>query len=182
MCSGSPFSAICCVCDCTIQAGDTSDPYLFVATLGATNYSFVRLYPSMDLKNWIQAHCVAFEFFGGIPAIVVPDNLKTVVTKPNYYDPDINPTYADMARHYGVVVLPARIRKPNDKAKVESAVLHVERKILAALRDHTFFSIEEANEAIAEKLEGMNNEPFQKLVYYDLKRPLSRRNKATKTV
>ena len=143
--------------------GDTSDAYLFVATLGATNYSFVRLYPSMDLKNWIQAHCVAFEFFGGIPAIVVPDNLKTGVTKPNYYDPDINPTYADMARHYGVVVLPARIRKPNDKAKVESAVLHVERKILAALRDHTFFSIEEANEAIAEKLEGMNNEPFQKL-------------------
>lgn len=117
----------------------------------------------MDLRNWIQAHCVAFEFFGGIPAIVVPDNLKTGVTKPNYYDPDINPTYADMARHYGVVVLPARIRKPNDKAKVESAVLHVERKILAALRDHTFFSIEEANEAIAEKLEGMNNEPFQKL-------------------
>ena len=143
--------------------GDTSDAYLFVATLGATYYAFVRLYPSMDLRNWIQAHCVAFEFFGGIPAIVVPDNLKTGVTKPNYYDPDINPTYADMARHYGVVVLPARIRKPNDKAKVESAVLHVERKILAALRDHTFFSVEEANEAISEKLEGMNNEPFQKL-------------------
>src|SRR5690554_6406152 len=79
----------------------------------------------MELRNWIQAHCLAFEFFGGTPVIVVPDNLKTGITKPNYYDPDLNPTYADMARHYDVIVLPARVRKPNDKAKVESAVLHV---------------------------------------------------------
>jgi transposase len=143
--------------------GEISEAYLFVAALGASNYAFVRLYPSMELRNWIQAHCLAFEFFGGTPVIVVPDNLKTGITKPNYYDPDLNPTYADMARHYDVIVLPARVRKPNDKAKVESAVLHVERRILAALRDYTFFSVDEANDAIAEKLQEVNNEPFQKL-------------------
>jgi transposase len=137
----------------SIIPGEISEAYLFVAALGASNYAFVRLYPSMELRNWIQAHCLAFEFFGGTPVIVVPDNLKTGITKPNYYDPDLNPTYADMARHYDVIVLPARVRKPNDKAKVESAVLHVERRILAALRDYTFFSVDEANDAIATRSE-----------------------------
>jgi len=117
----------------------------------------------MEKKYWVLGHCLAFEFFGGTPVIVVPDNLKTGVTKPNYYDPDINPTYADMARHYGVIILPTRVRKPSDKAKVENAVLHGERSILAALRDYTFFGHDEANAAVSEELEKLNNRPFQKL-------------------
>jgi len=117
----------------------------------------------MEQKYWILGHCLAFEFFGGTPVIVVPDNLKTGVTKPNYYDPDINPTYADMARHYGAIILPTRVSKPNDKAKVENAVLHAERNILAVLRDYTFFGHDEANAAVSEELEKLNNRPFQKL-------------------
>ena len=143
--------------------GEVSEAYVFVAVLGASNYAFARIYPSMELRDWIQAHCLAFEFFGGVPLIVVPDNLKTGVKKAVYYDPDLNPTYADMARHYGVVVLPTRVRRPNDKSKVEHGVLHVERSILAALRDYTFFSVDEANDAVSEKLEELNNKPFQKL-------------------
>lgn len=143
--------------------GDIHPAYMFVAVLGASNYCFAHLFPAMELNYWILGHCLAFEFFGGIPVIVVPDNLKTGVTKANYYDPEINPTYADMARHYGVVVLPTRVRKPNDKAKVENAVLHVERNILAALRDYTFFSLDEANAAVLKELEALNNRPFQKL-------------------
>jgi len=143
--------------------GASTDAYLFVAVLGVSNYTFAYLFPSMVLPNWISAHCLAFEFLGGTTAIVVPDNLKTGVTKSNYYDPDLNPTYADLARHYGVVVLPTRVRRPNDKAKVEQGVLHAERWILAALRHYKFFSVDEANQATAEKLEILNTKPFQKL-------------------
>ena len=106
------------------------------------------------LPSWIQSHVHAFEFFGGVPEILVPDNLKTGVTHPCRYEPDINPTYPDLAEHYGTVVIPARVAKPKDKAKVESAVLVAERWILAALRNLTFFSLEELNQAIREKLTG----------------------------
>ena len=148
------------------MTGEVHEAYSFVAVLGASNYVFAHVFPSMEImekKYWILGHCLAFEFFGGTPVIVVPDNLKTGVTKPNYYDPDINPTYADMARHYGVIILPTRVRKPNDKAKVENAVLHAERSILAVLRDYTFFGHDEANAAVSEELEKLNNRPFQKL-------------------
>lgn len=144
-------------------SGRVYEAYLFVATLGASNYSFAHLFPSMELKYWILGHCLAFEFFGGVPLVVVPDNLKTGVTRANYYDPDINPTYADMARHYGVIILPTRVRKPNDKPKVENTVLHIERSILAALRDYQFFSIDEGNAAVSQELEKLNGRPFQKL-------------------
>jgi len=143
--------------------GQTREARLFVATLGASSYTFARAAFSEDLPSWIEAHVRAFAFFGGVPEILVPDNLKSGVTRPCTYEPDINPTYQEMARHYGTVVIPARVARPRDKAKVESAVQVAERWILAALRNHTFFSIEELNLAVAEKLRELNNRPFQKM-------------------
>ena len=145
------------------STGTTRDAFLFVATLGASSYTFAWASLSRDLPSWIDAHVRALRFFGGIPEIIVPDNLKTGVKKPCYYEPDINPTYLKMACHYGTVIIPARVVKPKDKAKVESAVLLAERWILAALRNHTFFSVEALNRAIARKLEDLNNRKFQKM-------------------
>ncbi len=125
---------------------------IFIATLGASNYSFAEATFSQTLPDWIKSHIRALEFFGGVPQIMVPDNLKSGVTHPCRYEPDVNPTYLDLARHYGTTVIPARPGKPKDKAKVESAVLIVERWILAALRNHRFFSLAELNQAISEKL------------------------------
>jgi len=143
--------------------GEIREAQLFVATLGASNYTFAEASFSQDLPSWIKAHVHAFEFFGGVPQILVPDNLKAGVTNPCRYEPDINPTYQDLAQHYGTVVIPARTRKPRDKAKAESAVLVAERWILAALRNHSFFSLQELNKAISEKLRDLNNRTFQKL-------------------
>jgi transposase len=143
--------------------GQTQEAYLFVATLGASNYTFAEATLTQDLPSWIQSHVHAFEFFNGVAEILVPDNLKTGVTHPCRYEPDINPTYADLAEHYGTVVIPTRIAKPKDKAKVESAVLIAERWILAALRNHRFFSLAEVNQAITEKLKEFNRRKFQKL-------------------
>jgi transposase len=144
-------------------SGKTREALLFLATLGASNYTFAWASFSQDLPSWIDAHVRALTFFGGVPQIIVPDNLKSGVKNPDYYEPDINPSYHEMARHYGTVIIPARIKKPKDKAKVESAVLVAERWILAALRNHTFFSLEELNKAIGEKLIELNNRPFQKM-------------------
>jgi transposase len=143
--------------------GKTHDAWLFLAVWGASNYTFAKAFFSQDIPSWIDAHVQAFRFFGGVPEILVPDNLKSGITKPCYYEPDINPTYQEMAGHYGVVVIPARVAKPKDKAKVESGVLIAERSILAALRNHTFFSITELNIAIAQKLDELNNRKFQKM-------------------
>jgi len=143
--------------------GVTQEAYLFVATLGASNYTFAEATLSQDLPSWIQSHVHAFEFFHGVPEILIPDNLKTGVTHPCRYEPDINPTYLDLAEHYGTVVIPARVHKAKDKAKVESAVLIAERWILAALRNHTFFRLEELNQAIRVKLQDFNLRKFQKL-------------------
>jgi transposase len=134
-----------------------------VAALGASSYTFAWAAFSCDLPSWIEAHVRAFAFFGGVPQILVPDNLKAGVRKPCYYEPDINPTYHEMARHYGTVVIPARVAHPKDKAKVESAVQVAERQILAALRNHTFFGIMELNQAVAEKLTDLNHRQFQKM-------------------
>jgi len=143
--------------------GQTQEAYLFVATLGASHYTFSEASFSQDLPSWISSHIHAFEFFGGVAEILVPNDTKTAVTHPSRYEPDLNPTYQDLAQYYGTVIIPARVAKPRDKAKVESAVLLVERWILAALRNRTFFSLSELNQAIAEKLEDLNNRPFQKL-------------------
>ena len=136
---------------------------IFIATLGASNYCFAEATASQTLPDWIKSHIRALEFFGGVPQILVPDNLKSGVTHPCRYEPDINPTYLDLARHYGTTVIPARPGKPKDKAKVESAVLIVERWILAALRNHRFFSLAELNRAIGEKLIVFNQRPLQKM-------------------
>ena len=143
--------------------GQVEEAYLFVATLGASSYTFVWASLKQDLPSWIDAHVKAFSFFGGVPEIVVPDNLKAGVTKPCRYEPEINPTYHDLIKYYGAVVIPTRVRKPRDKAKVESAVGIVERWIIAALRNHTFFGLHELNKAIAEKLTELNNHSFQKM-------------------
>jgi len=145
------------------DTGKTSEAVLFVAALGASSYTYVWASFSQDISSWIEANVRALTFFAGVPEILVPDNLKTGIKRPCYYEPDINPTYHEMARHYGTVVIPARVRKPKDKAKVESAVQVAERWILAALRNHTFFSIEELNKAIAEKLQDLNSRKFQKM-------------------
>ena len=144
-------------------SGKTREAWLFLAALGASSYTFAWGAFSQDLPSWIEANVRALTFFEGVPEIIVPDNLKSGVKKPCRYEPDINPTYHEMARHYGTVIIPARILKPKDKAKVESAVQVAERWILAALRNHTFFSIVELNQAIAEKLAELNNRKFQKM-------------------
>jgi len=145
------------------ETGEIRDAQVFLAALGASSYTFAEASLSQDSPSWIDAHVHAFKFFQGVPEIIVPDNLKVGVTHPCRYEPDINPTYQDLADHYKTTVIPARSAKPRDKAKVESAVFVAERWILAALRNHTFFSLAELNKAIAEKLDDLNNRKFQKL-------------------
>jgi len=142
--------------------GEVREAQLFVAVLGASNYTFAEATWTQGLGDWIGSHMRAFEFFQGAPAIVVPDNLKSGVTKACRYEPGVNRTYEEMAAHYGVAVVPARPLKPKDKAKVEGGVLIVERWILAALRKRKFFSLGEANQAIGELLARLNQRGFRK--------------------
>lgn len=145
------------------STGDVRQAQIVVAVLGASNYTFAEASWTQSLPDWIASHQRAFSFFGGVPAVVIPDNLKSGVAKACRYEPDINPTYQEMASHYGTAVLPARVRKPRDKAKVETGVQFVERWILAVLRNRTFFSLDELNQAIDELLERLNTRPFRKL-------------------
>jgi transposase len=144
------------------RGGPVQQAHLFVAVLGASSYTYAEATPDEQLANWIGAHVRAFEFYQGVPKLVVPDNTKTGVTKACRYDPDLNPTYQEMAMHYGVGVVPARPYKPRDKAKVESGVQLAERWIIAALRHRKFFSIEELNQAIRELRGRINQRPFRK--------------------
>jgi len=130
--------------------------------LGASSYTYAEATPDEQLASWIGAHVRAFEFYQGVPKLVVPDNTKTGVTKACRYDPDLNPTYQEMAVHYGIGVVPARPYKPRDKAKVESGVQLAERWIIAAMRHRRFFSIEELNQAIRELRDRINQRPFRK--------------------
>ena len=136
---------------------------LFVAVMGASNWLYAEAFPSQELLYWVTAHVHCFEALGGCPAIVVCDNLRSGVTRPHRYEPDVNATFAEMAAHYGVAVIPARAYKPRDKAKAESGVLLAERWIIARLRDRRFCSIGEANAAIAGCVAEINARPFQKL-------------------
>lgn len=145
------------------ETGEIRDAQLFVSTFGASNYTYVEAAWSQDLQSFIQAHVRAFQFFGGVPELLVPDNLKAGVHKADRYEPVLNRTYYEMAAHYGCAILPARPKKPKDKPKVENAVLLVERWIMAALRNRTFFSLHELNEAIWELLKRLNDKPFQKM-------------------
>jgi transposase len=143
--------------------GEIREAQIFVAVLGASNYTYAEATWSQSLPDWIGSHVRCLHFLGGVPELVVPDNLRSGVSKAHHYEPDTNPTYQDMASHYGVAVLPARVRKPRDKAKVEGGVLIVERWILAVLRHRQFFSLVELNAVIRELLEKLNARPFRKL-------------------
>lgn len=145
------------------DTGEIRDAQIFVAVLGASSYTYVEAVWSQNLENWVSAHSNAFEFFGGVATLTIPDNLKSGVTKPCRYEPDINPTYQDMAEHYGTAVIPARVKKPKDKAKAEVGVQVVTRWILARLRKRTFFSLAELNAAISELLTWANDKKFAKL-------------------
>jgi transposase len=145
------------------KTGLVQEASIFVAVLGASNYTYAEATWNQELASWIGSHVRALEFFGGAASLVVPDNLKNAVIRPCRYEPDLNPTYQDLAAHYGFAVIPARVRKPRDKAKVEAGVLLVERWILAALRKQRFFTLAALNQAIAELLDRLNHRPFRKL-------------------
>ncbi len=137
--------------------------YLFVADLPASSCLYAEPFRDQGEKSWIDGHIHAFAYYGGAPRILVPDNTKTAVTKARYYDPELNKTYRDMAGYYGAVVIPARRRKPKDKAPVETGVQIVERRIIAKLRNRRFLSYEELCIAVREELEAVNTRQFQKL-------------------
>jgi len=144
------------------DSGELREVQVFVAVLGASSYTYAEATYTQALPDWVGAHVRAFEFFGGLPQVVVPDNLKNAVTKPCRYDPDLNPTYQQMAQHYGVAVIPARPYKPKDKAKAEVGVQLVERWIMMRLRKLTFYTLASLNQAIRALLEDLNRRPFKK--------------------
>jgi transposase len=144
-------------------SGEIRCAQIFVAVLGCSNYTYAEASWTQTLPDWLGAHVRALAFYGGAPGAFVPDNLKSAVDRAHRYDPDINRAYVEFAEHYGVAILPARVRKPRDKAKVENAVQNVERWILARLRNRQFFSLTELNAAIKELLIELNERAFQKL-------------------
>jgi len=143
--------------------GEVTEAQVFVAVLGASNFTFAEATASQKMEDWIGSHTRAFAFFGGVPQLIVPDNLKAAVTRACRYEPLLNQTYAEMLRHYNTVALPARPYKPRDKAKVEAAVGLVTRWILARLRHQQFFSLFELNLAIRRLLEELNDRAFKRL-------------------
>jgi transposase len=145
------------------ETGGTWQAQVFVAVWGASSYTYAEATRTQSLPDWIGAHVRAFEFSGGVPEMVVPDNTRTAVQKACRYEPELNATYLDLAAHYGTAVIPARVRKPRDKAKVEVGVQVVERWILARLRNHVFFSLGDLNREIRALLERLNSRPFRKL-------------------
>lgn len=145
------------------RTGEVRDAEIFVMVMGASNYTFAEATWTQRLPDWIASHMRAYRFFGGVPTLTIPDNLKSGVKAADRYEPLLNETYEEMAAHYGTAVLPARPYKPRDKAKVEAGVQLVQRWILARLRKRTFFSLAEANKAIAELLGDLNNRRFKKM-------------------
>jgi transposase len=145
------------------QTGEVHAAHLFVAVLGASSFTFAQARWTETLPDWIGAHVAALDFLGGVPKAVVPDNLKAGITKPSRYEPGINRTYQDLGDHYGFVVLPARVRKPRDKAKVEAAVGIVQRYVLGRLRNRRFFSLDELNAAVRECVTSINAKVMKRL-------------------
>jgi transposase len=144
--------------------GEIREAWIFVAVLGASNFTYAEATWTQGLADWIGAHTRALEAIGGVPRLLVPDNTKTAVIKACLYDPQVNRTYAEMAAHYDTAILPTRPRKPRDKAKVEAAVLIIERWILGRLRNRRFYSLAELNEAIRALLVRINDErPIRRL-------------------
>lgn len=160
-----------------LKTGEIRSVELFVMCWGASHYFYAEAQESQDLENWTMGHVRAFEYFGCVPRLVVPDNLKSGVDKACIYDPDVNRTYQQLSQHYGFGVLPTRPAKPKDKSKIESGVLIVQRWILARLRNRRFFSIIQLNQAIGELVDECNKKLFQKMphsrleLFKDLDKP-----------
>jgi len=145
------------------ETGETREAQIFIGVLGASNFTFAEATWTQSLPDWTASHVRMFAYFGGVSELLIPDNLASGVSKACRYDPEVNPTYQELADHYATAVLPTRTASPRDKAKVETGVQIAERWILAPLRNHTFFSLAELNREIARLLEALNNRPFQKL-------------------
>jgi transposase len=162
------------------QSGEVREAQVFIAVLGASNYTYAEATWSQSLPDWIASHVRTFETIGGVPRVLVPDNLKAAVNRSHRYEPELNRTYEALAQHYGVAVVPARAARPRDKAKVEVGVQVVERWILARLRHHTFFSLSDLNTAIKDLLTRLNRRAFKKLpgsrqsLFESLERPTLR--------
>lgn len=161
------------------STGEIQEVELLVLCWGCSHYIYAEAQPSQELKYWIMGHVRAFEYFGCVPKLLVPDNLKSGVTKAHRYDPDVNPSYTELSEHYGCGVLPARPHEPRDKAKAETGVQIVQRWIVARLRNQVFHSIDDLNRAIKHLLDEVNNRPMQKLkqsrkeLFEELDRPNS---------
>lgn len=145
------------------HTGEIRPASIFVAVLGASSYTFACATPGQTQADWLTGMGRALKFIGGVPALIVPDNPRALVSGPDRYEPELNRATAEFAQHYDTVILPARPRKPQDKAKVESGVQVVERWILARLRHRRFFSVAELDAAILELLPALNTRPFKKL-------------------
>ena len=145
------------------DTGEVLEVELFVAVLGASSYTYAEATRSQKLGDFIGSCVRTLEYFGGVPQIAVPDQLRSAVKGPDRYDPELNPSYAEFAAHYGMAVVPARPRKPKDKAKVENAVLQIERWVLAPLRHDTFHSVGELNRAMRPLLRALNDKPLRGL-------------------
>lgn len=145
------------------KTGEIRDAQIFIATLGASSFTYAEATWTQTLPDWCASHVRALQYLGCSPELFVPDNLKSAVTRPCRYEPLLNRTYEALAEHYGAAILPARVRRARDKAKVENAVLLVDRWVLARLRNLTFFSLDELNREIQGLLEQLNDKPFQKL-------------------
>jgi transposase len=141
--------------------GEVAKAEVFVAVLGCSGMLFAEASASQDLPNWLMAHVHAYEAYGGVSEATTPDNLKSGVTRACYYDPEVNASYAELARHYGTVILPTRAVHPRDKAAVEAGVLQVERWVLAPLRNMTFYSLADLNRAIRDKVAELNGKAFR---------------------
>jgi transposase len=142
--------------------GARADAWLFVAALSFSAYAYVEAFTDMTLGSWIDAHVHAFEAFGGTARLLVPDNLRTGVSRSDRYEPALNPAYARLAEHYGTAIVPARVRKPRDKPVVEGSVRFVANQVAAVLRDRRFVGLAELNEAIFDEVANINARPFQK--------------------
>src|ERR1700730_7451235 len=159
------------------RTGEIRAAQIFVAAMGASNYTYAEATLTQTLPDWIGAHVRALAFMGGVPAQLVPHNPKVGVDRANWYEPGLNRTYLDLATHYGTAILPTRTRRPRDKDKVEVAVLVVERWILARLRNRRFFSLAELNRAIAELVADLTARPLRRLgvsrrdLFLELDRP-----------
>ena len=146
-----------------LQTGELRPVELFVGVLGASGLIYAEASPDQSLANWVDCHRHRLEYFGGVPKVFVPDQLRSAVATPCRYEPEVNRTYQALARHYGAVVLPARARKPKDKAKAEAGALIAQRWILAVLRDQQFFTLAVLNAAIRDQINRINHRPMTRL-------------------